>query len=118
MGLRAGSLTLRTSLAPGDLYIGGQTAHHIFEADLDVVADVLSTLDPRSLPPTASENIPEAEEVAENVFQPTESRFVEAGESCSSVYTLMAVAIISCAFLRIAENSVSFRCLFELFFCL
>src|SRR5690349_19883708 len=117
MRLGAGSLTLRTSLTPGDLHIRGQATHHIFEADFEVVADVLAALHTRPLAPAASKNISEAKQVPENIFKTAEGRFVEAGESTASINRLMAVTIVSCALLPIAEDSISFGCLFELLFC-
>src|SRR5438067_13817688 len=111
------SLTFRTRLAPGDLYIRRQATHHIFECDFEVVPDVLAALYTRPLAPAASKNISEAKQIPENIFKATEGRFVEAGESSASINRLMAVTIVSCAFLRIAEDSIGFGCLFELLFC-
>src|SRR5215471_9500084 len=108
-------MTTAAFLQARNLDIRVHAAHGIFERNLQIVADVVASLGAVSpLAGSAAEYIAEAENVAENVAEIGKSVGVEpAARDCRDA--LMAIAVISRPLLRIAQNAVRLRRLFEFF---
>ncbi len=98
------------------MQIGGKAAHRILKANLEIVANVFAALRAGAAAATAlSEDIAEPKEIAQNVAEIGESRFIEAGQPRLRSRP-DGRTVIGGAFLRIAQDSVGFRRFFEFFF--
>jgi hypothetical protein len=102
--------------AVGDLFFCAE--YRLFEFQGDVFAKVSPTL--RSRAPTtaaSAEQIPESEELAENIAEVLENASIEtdpAPPGCTQPG--VAKTVIQPTFLRIGEDSIGFAGLFEFFF--
>ena len=90
--------------------------HGLLELQRDVFSQVRTALGPSAPPPTRTEEIAEAEKVAENLTEVGEDRGIDARRSSNSAYTGVPKTVIGGAFIGIRQNGISFAALFEFFF--
>ncbi len=89
-----------------------ETLHDVFEIQLEVVPKILAALHPAAAPPPPAEQIPEPEEVAQNIAEIRERVGIESARG--ALQPLESVAIVSRPFLRIAQHAVRLGGFFEL----
>jgi hypothetical protein len=113
-GFRARSVTCFACFAPRNVNLRADARRGFFKREGHVVTQIGATL--AALPtapatPSATENILEAEEIAEYVLKILEDRRIEsAGLESATAQASMAKAIVNCPFLRVRKHTVSFGC--------
>ncbi len=111
----AGSLAAGAEIEARHLNVHAHALHDIFQIELDVVAEIFAAL---SLRPgaalAASEQIAHAEQVAQDIAEIGEGVRIETLACAHALQSLVAIAIIGGAFLRIAQDAISFSGLFEI----
>src|SRR5579871_517485 len=114
----SGSGALGAALHAGYLDLGSQTVDGLFEAEFQVVADVLAALR-ASAPAAASsgpaEEVAEAEEITQNIAEIGESLGVESRLS-GALQPGVTKAVVGGPLLRIAEHTVRLGSFLELLF--
>ena len=114
--LGAGSMAFATGFHPGNLQIGGKTAHRIFKRDFEIVANILATLHTRAAAAAAAESVAETENVAQDIPEIRENGFVKSGRSTRSVDRLMTIAVVRRPLLRITQDAIRLGRFLELLF--
>src|SRR5579872_356962 len=110
-GLRAFACAMFTRLRARHLDVRGQAENRVFEADLQIVANILAALRTGSAPPaTPPEQISETEELAENI---ADIEIVGVESLRRALHSLVPKAIVCRAFLRITQYAVCLRRLFK-----
>ncbi len=88
--------------------LGHHTEHGIFEANFEIVADVLPALWTAATPRSArAEHVAETEKLTQNVAE-VETAGIEPA-SGGRLQSLVAEPVVGRALLRIAQNAIGFR---------
>lgn len=118
----AGSMASGAGFATAELGFSFGAEDSRFKFDGQIVAQIVAALltaaatSRRSCAATAAEHL--AEEIAEDVADvDTAGEWRTSAKAAACANAGMTEAIISGAFIRIAEDLVGFACLFEFFFC-
>ena len=116
--LAAAALAALAALHARHLDLGAHAEHRVFEADLQVVADVFAALRARAPapPPPPAEQVAEAEEIAQDVAEIGERFGVEAAGRRRALHARVAEAVVGGALLRIAQDAVRFAGFLEFLF--
>ena len=93
--------------------LGAEPGDRFFEAQLQVEPDIFTALSPRASP-AAAKQVAEAKEIAQDVAEIGKCIGIES--SGRTLQPGMTEAIVARALLRIAQDAVGFRRLFEFFF--
>jgi hypothetical protein len=107
-----------TSFVPPNFDLLLRSENGLVEFQVEVFAKIGSTLGPAAAPaPAASENIPEAKKVPENVPEVLENSGVKARRaSTTSAHACVSEAVIERSFLTVRQNRVRLGDLLELVF--
>ena len=117
IGFRAFALAASALFHAGNLQVGRQASHGIFEADLQVITNVFAALSAGAALAAATrsaEHIAETEHVAENIAQIGESAGIEPAAG-SSRNALMSETIVGRPLLAVAQYAIGFGSFLELF---
>ena len=98
-----------------DFDLGRGTKSGFFKRHIQVVSKIGAALSSRPAAPSASEEIAEAENVAENIAEVGKDIRIESTEAGSGTDTGMTEPVVVRALLRIAQNRIGLGGLFEFF---
>ena len=98
------------------LQVGREAPQHVLKTDFEIITKVLPALYAAAPAPAAAttKQVAEPEEIAENIAEIREGVRIDAARG--ALQSLKTVAIVSGAFLRIAQNAIRLRGLFESLF--
>src|ERR1700693_1722452 len=111
------ALATGTHVQAGNLDLHAHSSNCILEGNFQIVAQIFAALRARTspAPPRASKQIAQSEKIAQDVAEVGERRGIEAWRSAEALQTLMPIAIIRSALLRIAEHAIGFGGFLEFF---
>ena len=113
----AGALAAGAQIQARNLNIHAHALHDIFEIDFDIVAEIFAALGlTAGAALAASEQIAHAEQVAQDVAEIGEGGGIESLIGAHALHSLVAIAVIGGALLRVTEDAISFGGFLEPFF--
>jgi hypothetical protein len=113
----AGAVAILADFVTADAYLGFGAEHGFVKFDGEVFPQVGSPLSPAATTAATSKNVPETEELAEDIAEVLEDSGIEAGASgASAAHASMAKAVIERALLRVGEDRIRLRDLLKFFF--
>jgi hypothetical protein len=101
--------------ANGDLSLFAED--RLLEFQSDVFPQIRTTLRPRASATTPTEEITEAEEIAENLAEVVKDGGIDPRRSSHSSYTGVAEAVVGGPLIAIGQDGIGFAALFEPFLC-
>jgi hypothetical protein len=119
-GFRARSVADFAELETRNANLRVDTRRGFLEAQFHVITQIraaLRTAARSAAPAAASENIFEAEEVAENILELVEDRLIHSAIGAAARYSRVTETVIGGALLPIRQNRVRFGCLAKLLLC-
>src|SRR5581483_8913669 len=112
---QSGAMAGRARFVPADLHFLGRAEDRLFEVEFQVFAHIGAALLPTAAAP--AEEVPETEQVAENVAEVLENGGIKShAAGRSPAHPRMPEAVVLCALLRIHQNAVSLGAFLEFLF--
>ena len=92
------------------------TENRFFKSQREIFAEVVASLRARTTT-TAPEHFAEAKQVAEDIREVLEVRWIKSTEAALTAYTGVTELVVARPFFTIAQDRVRFAALFETLFC-